>query len=384
MKYDDPLHLQKFLREASSLGGSRAQSGTEMGLTALRDLYQIKARRHTRYPNLVLFKYEQNETTPFHLPIVQEARGIILNEHEGWDVVSRAFDKFFNQGEANAHPIEWETARVQEKLDGTLISLYHYADEWHVATSSVPDALGNVNGTSTFANYFWETFKAEGGIVPVDFKHVTFVFELMGPLNRQVVVHERPSLRLLTARVRTHLHGPAELPVEEMATYLNIPEVRSFPLQSLEEIRATFETMSPMTQEGYVVVDGLCRRIKVKHPGYVALHHAKDGLGPRAFVQICQTGETPEVVSAFPELQGPIDQMRARYEALLGQICETFERLRELPTQKEFAAKALLFSFQGVLFKMRRDGADARTVLATFPPDKVLELLDGKKLLAQR
>lgn len=369
--WGEPLALQLFLREEGS---------TERAFGKLQERFKISTRRHSKHPNLVLFKYRQ-DGSPFHEKIVQEARGIILDEKEGWRVVARAFDKFFNYGEELAADIDWSSARVQEKLDGTLISLYHYEDEWHVATTGVPDGFMNVNGFSTFASYFWETFKAEGGILPKA-TYATFAFELMGPLNRQVVVHERPSLRLLAAMDRETLGSNRELSLEVSSYIVNIPQVRSFPLQSLEDLQKSFETMSPMTQEGYVVVDRYLRRIKVKHPGYVALHHAKDGLGPRAFIQICQTGETPEVVSTFPELQGPIAEAQRRYAALAEQIETAYEPLRGLENQKEFAGKALLFPFQGVLFKMRRDKASARDVLATLTPDKVLELLDGKKPLA--
>ena len=39
-------------------------------------------------------------------PIVQQARGIILDEAKDWKVVARPYDKFFNLGEGNAAPID--------------------------------------------------------------------------------------------------------------------------------------------------------------------------------------------------------------------------------------------------------------------------------------
>lgn len=91
----------------------------------------IKHRRHGKYSNLVLFKY--GIMANFSDPIVCECRGIVLDENDNWNVVSRAFDKFFNHGEGHAANIDWDTARVQEKLDGSLCVMYHYDGAWHVA-----------------------------------------------------------------------------------------------------------------------------------------------------------------------------------------------------------------------------------------------------------
>lgn len=81
------------------------------------DQFAIKATRHRKYPNLVLFKYHQKDS-PMKEKIVQESRGIILDEAEDWEVVSRGFNKFFNYEEFLAAPIDWASAVIQEKLDG--------------------------------------------------------------------------------------------------------------------------------------------------------------------------------------------------------------------------------------------------------------------------
>jgi len=359
------LHIQRFLRQGNPL-------------TDLRDL-RIVHRRHNRFPSLVLLKYDIK--APFGEPIVQECRGIILDESDEWNVVSRAFDKFFNHGEGHAADIDWTTARVQEKLDGSLCVMYHYADEWHVATSGSPDASGQVRqagvrgpmgyGLKTFADYFWETFRAQGGTFPptVD---LCFAFELMGPDNRVVVVHNEPWMRLLAVRDR---RTGEEFDINSYSELVNIEPVRSFPLGSFDEIAASFEHISPVSQEGYVVVDSKGRRVKVKHPGYVALHHAKDGMGAKAFVRIAQTGETPEVIAAFPEFAPMLKGMRERYAKLCSDVDAAYARLKDIPTQKEFALEAIKTPFSATLFNMRRNGGEADDVLRDVDPVKVMELM---------
>jgi hypothetical protein len=103
--------------------------------------FAVRAKRHGKHSNLVQLKYSQIGS-PMHEPIVQECRGLVLDEAERWRVVCRAYDKFFNIGEPNATEIDWPAARVYEKLDGSLMTLYRYGGAWHVASSGVPDASG--------------------------------------------------------------------------------------------------------------------------------------------------------------------------------------------------------------------------------------------------
>ena len=363
------LRVQEYLR-----GG-----GT---LADLEATHTVKARRHGRYPNLVLLKYGID--ADFTNPLVRECRGIILDEADDWRVISRAFDKFGNHGEGYAAQIDWSTARVQEKLDGSLCVLSHHNGAWHVATSGSPDASGEVQRAGeheairecsgkTFADYFWETFRAQGGTLHEIAPRFCLAFELMGPLNRIVVVHEEPSVLLLGVRDR---ETGREYAPETFQSAVNIEAVRSFPLTTMAEIEASFAAISPLSQEGYVVVDAAFNRVKIKHPGYVAIHHAKDGLGPRAFAEIARSGEVPEVVLAFPELAPLLEKARADFERLVERTETYYQRIAHYESQKDFAASALTTPCSAALFKMRR-GQTARDFYRQVPIDRLLEWMGG-------
>lgn len=358
------LKVQEFLRNGGSLEDLQTR--------------QIKHRRHRTHSQLVLLKYDIFAN--FSDPIVCECRGLILDESDNWNIVSRAFDKFFNYGEGHAADIDWGTARVQEKLDGSLCVMYHYAGEWHVATSGTPDATGEVRGSGvqeslqqstgrTFAQYFWDTFKAEGGVLPDGYEYLTFVFELMGPANRVVVVHDREWLRLLAVRER---QTGLELNIEEMWGLVKISPVRSFALGSVKEIFDSFEHISPVSQEGYIVVDGKGQRIKIKHPGYVALHHAKDGMSPKAFAEIARSGEVSEVIAAFPEFGPLLDETKAKYSAFIEKCQADYERLKDIPIQKDFAVEALKTSHSAALFHLHK-GKDLRELARSVSIDTLMQ-----------
>ena len=181
-----PIVIQELLR-----------TGRE-SLDELVARFKLLIKRHPKWPNLVQFRYDMLESD-MSLPLVQQCRGLILDEATNWTVVARPFDKFWNEGEGHAACIDWNTARVQEKIDGTLIILYWYAEQWNAATLGMPDAGGQVDANDfTFADLFWRTFKHD----PIlDNRHdLTLLFELTSPYNRIVVRHAEPKVTLIGVR----------------------------------------------------------------------------------------------------------------------------------------------------------------------------------------
>lgn len=358
------LEIQKALR-----GGSTFE-------TLLAD-YSIKHRRHSRYPNLVLFKYDQI-ASPFGERIVQECRGIVLDEADNWRVVSRAFDKFFNHGEGNAVDVDWSTAEVQEKLDGSLCTLYHYDSQWHVATTGTPDAGGQVHGCVgvRFTDLFWKTYTEKCGAPPPDSaKGHSFYFELTSPFNRIVVDHQETGITLLGAR---HLESGVEMGAHSAREVLGrmVPVVRSHPLRSIEDILDTFETINPLKSEGYVVCDATFQRIKVKHPGYVALHHAVGSMNHRGLLEVARSGEVSEVAASFPEIRARLEEMRGRIDALVAEFDGHYERLCGIKEQKAFAIEATKTRHSSVLFMVRSGkAASVRSYLKSIHIDRLSDLL---------
>lgn len=374
--------VQEFLRNGGTLAG-------------LLERYAVKHRRHGEHPNLVLLKYDQINS-PFSEPLARECRGIILDEADNWRVVARAFDKFFNHSEGHAASIDWKTARVQEKVDGSLCMLYWYGGKWHVATTGTPDGGGPVHGSSmTFAELFWRTFRAMGLRLPHEHdeswrRHrVSFVFELTSPLNRVVVRYAEARLTLLAARQIDGAHScdpeyqQPELNVRHLADMY--PVVREHPLQSFEEIAATFQALDPLTSEGYVVVDDAFRRVKVKHPGYVALHQMKgEGMTEKRALEVVRAGETAEVLAAFPEYSEDFRRVSAAYEGLIAELERAYSAFRDIQEQKAFAAEALKTRCSAALFRVRAGkAASIREFLTTARIEMLVEILGLKSIPAE-
>lgn len=355
--------VQEFLRS----GGTLAD---------LAERYAVKAVPGVRYPNLVTLKYSQI-ASPLGEPLVRECRGIVLDRDDDWRCAARGFDKFFNYGEPNAAAIDWSTATVQEKLDGSLMMLYWYDGAWRVATTGHPEAGGDVWGhRGTFADLFWET---QGGRVPGDLpRHRTYAFELCSVYNRVVVRHPEPRLALLAIREPSGKECSPKT-TEYWAFACDVDPVRAFPLQSFEDIAATFTALDPLQQEGYVVVDAARNRVKVKHPGYVALHHLRYATSTRSLVDVCRKGETLELLAAFPELQSELDAIRDRFDDYAATIELDYASVRHVEDRKAFAGEAMKTTCAGAMFALR-DGkaATAREYLAGVHLDGLMRSLGLK------
>ena len=362
------LLIQRYLRSGKTLEDLKAE-------------YGIKARPHGTIEGLWSIKYNQIES-PMGEAIVQECRGIILDENDNWSVVARPFDKFFNHGEGHAHDIEWGSARVFEKVDGSLMILYFYEGEWHIASSGTPDAAGRLQiGEHTFASLFWETFRRMGLTLPgEDQQHITFMFEMTSPYNRVVVRYTEASLTLLGARCR--ITG-RDFCLETTDVSRGYPVVRSYSLSSLEAILATMDDIDPMDQEGYIVRDATGNRIKIKSPAYVAIHHLKDGIGQRRFIEIARTGETSEFLTHFPEYTEEYTRYKNMVDGLVAELEKTYARIRGIEEQKTFALEAQKTKGPGFLFQMRKAEQQGRSVtfrqLVAAMNIKALERLLGLK-----
>lgn len=331
---------------------------TGTSLDYIKDTLKISVKEHPKYPNLLHFSYSQIES-PMDNPIVQDARGTILDSANDWAIVCWGYRKFFNFGEPNATPMDWTTTTFYEKVDGTLIMVYSYDGMLHCATTGTPDAGGDVNGYAfTFAELFWKTSRLNRmdtqGVVP----GVTFMYELVGPTNQVVVVYEQ-GVRYLGMR---GLDGRERLP--SLALFYPSPKIYGF--KSLQEAILSFDHVKGNEMEGYVAVDADFNRVKIKHPGYLVLHKAREGLSGKGIMEQIQQGDSEELISYFPQFKEIHDRMKAWYLGLASKLDTAYENVSQNTNDRKsfaLAVKALDMPFKNLLFS-RLDGKSILTILA--------------------
>ena len=213
-------------------------------------------------------------TSSFSNPIVQEARGIIIDIAQK-EVVCWPFRKFGNYSESYADTIDWSSARVLEKVDGSIIKLWFdkKQNNWRFSTNKTIDSktayVENVD-----AIYYYDIIKSAENFNDLNFdsldKDCTYIFELVSPLIKVVVDYKKTMLY--------HLGSRNNLTGEEFEADLGIIKPKSFNISSLEQcIQSAIElnksSNDDIENEGFVVVDKNYHRVKVKSPDYILMHH---------------------------------------------------------------------------------------------------------------
>lgn len=239
----------------------------------LKDEYKITVKEE--YP-FAIFNYGID--CDFSNPIVQESRGIIL-DLENLEVVCWPFRKFGNYNESYADKIDWNTARVQDKIDGSIIKLWwnRMTGKWQFSTNgtiNADTALANQMTQDTFLNVIRKADNYCEIILrlPIFNKDYTFIFELVSPETQVVVKYPKPHLY--------HIGTRSNISGQEMDSDIGIEKPKEYKLKSLDDCVTAASELNKsddgqvhgVKKEGFVVVDGNWNRIKVKSPDYLMLH----------------------------------------------------------------------------------------------------------------
>ena len=321
------------------------------GLLALAD-HGIRVTSDDRYLGLYCLKY--GPMADKSSDIVKVCRGAVveLNEADGHIVVAYAFDRFFNAGESQAAEIDWESARVFEKHDGSLIKLFHVNGyNWIVSTSGTVGAnirFGEMD--MTFEDLFWRAFESNYGDPREKLDpEVVYIFELCTPDNKVVVDHKFDCLPLLAARDARTME---EIYVESFSGLFAIATEYGH-WSDIGRLIEWANERKGAEHEGFVIVDKNWNRIKVKGESYVQMHRVK-GNGDPSFFELWKNDDLVEFWTYFPEF-------KERFKSLLSRIedaaffVEGFVREYSHMDQKEFAAGVLYYhpKVSGAMFSIR-------------------------------
>lgn len=259
--------------------------------------------------DLYIFNYDI--TCDFNNPLCKAARGVIINIAD-LSVVGVGFDKFFNSHESYADTIDWNSAKVQEKIDGSIVKLWHLTDDqWMWSSNSCINASeAKLNSGYTVLDLIKETdeFKYLTDLIKngeLD-KNNTYIFELVGPKNQVVIKYDKAQLYHIGTRCNK---TGEELGTGQFAGFIMSP--KEYPLHSLEDCIAAAKELNKNDypdNEGFVVVDKDYHRVKVKAPEYLIYHHMVNNgqiTKERAFDLLYADDFDPndfdKTVSEFPE-----------------------------------------------------------------------------------
>ena len=252
------------------------------------------------------------------LPEVQEARGSIFRKNEDgyWVCVCHPFDKFFNYGEPQSavNRIDWTTASVQQKVDGSLIKIWCDSDNgWIISTNGTIDAFKAECGDTTYGELVEQVIDRIPHFLERLDRNYTYMFELTSPYNRIVIRYEGVNLWYLGRRnILTQEEDSEGLRLEG----LKYPEV--YPHHSLSECIAAAHQMGD-DEEGYVVCDANFNRIKIKGDEYLMLHKMR-GNGPLTItrvIEMWQADSLDDFIAYYPEFKTFVDEVVGQLRHLI-------------------------------------------------------------------
>jgi hypothetical protein len=340
--------------------------------------YYVRTKRNDGY---VLLKYEQTRSD-FSIPVVRECRGVILDETDGYKPVCVPFFKFGNFGENYVPDIDWLSARVQEKIDGSLIKLWHDKGEWHISSNGEIDArnahidsgLSDRQGTNLF-DLFQIAWRKTGVDMDGLDRDFIYMFELTSPQNRVVIRYADTTI--------THIGTRDMRTLKECGMNIGIAQPKTYPLSTLDECLDVAKALGG-DAEGFVVVDKDYNRVKIKSPQYVRLSHFAAGAATHAdIVRILQRSEQAEFLSYFPEYGAIFQEIASRMEAFIKRQEQLAQEVRaqKYTSRKEMAAVVLRTECPGCLFALM-DGksSSAHDWLMECPADKVLRWIYSEGL----
>lgn len=307
--------------------------------------YCLKIQRDDQY---VLFKYNQIESD-FSNPIVQEARGIIFKEGFWNYPVCHAFDKFFNYGEVNASKINWLTATVTEKVDGSLVKLWYDNNEWHISTNGMIDAykacysdIQNANFGKLFEEALHNnklTLKELTEKLPINF---TYMFELVSPKTRVVIPYNKTDLYYLGFRDNLSNN---EFPFyNELSFVKNLTNILKTPsvyfLRNINECLQAAQNL-PWDEEGYVACDSNCNRVKIKSPRYVLAHYVRNNnnVNNETLVSVAVRGEHEEFLTYANDYKEALQKVTDAIKKFKNDCVEALNNVKSKPcsNRKEYA-----------------------------------------------
>ena len=260
-------------------------------------------------------------------PLMKLARGIVIDP-EKKKISALPFPKFFNH---NEHPPpdgydQHKVISTEMKYDGSLGIVFwdEYDNDWCMITRGSFVSPQSKWGKSHFLGLSnLETLS----------KTNTYLFEIICPDSRVVVMYEDHHLRLLSAYNNMSFDLIDRSTLESIAVNIGTPIVERFDFSTISEIKDSLETMSGFNQEGYVVQllspDGTVERRKFKCKNYNTLHASKSNLTKKRVHEIMVTSpdDPMSTISTFAD-----GQAEEHYDMIMSWANEIMSDFTEINT----------------------------------------------------
>jgi len=328
----------------------------ENGLNALTSLH-INIRD---YNDRVVLNYNQIDGIRFH-PISDECRALILRKGS-WEVLSRSFDRFYNYNELpdkfTDKFIYDPKLKVLEKIDGSLISIYHDGVAWRCGSRSMAFAEGLTPLGNSLHNVVERIIGKINDRFHEEDQNNMYTFELIASEMRVITSYPKDDLVLLTIRERKTEREWLFKDVESWGIQHGFRVPRNYSFNSWEDIIQSLKSLPPL-EEGYVALLELSDhiwRVKIKNPAYLAIAHLHmcGYISEKKIITLIFLGNDIEYLSYFPNDASAFKPYQDAYAKMIKSIRHHWNSYGGLENKKEFAMKVKDLPTSSILFSMKK------------------------------
>lgn len=314
--------------------------------------------------------------------VTMKTRGLIVDDNTS-DIVALPFPKIFvtemhdpERGYEFAPPLPTGVNfEIFDKVDGSLIILYRYENEWRTATKGSFDSVQSRMAADII--HAAGVHDHGASLVP----GWTYLAELVDPSNRIVCDYgDKRDLVLLGCYDNedgTEIPmAVTTLPWEDhigsvVASYGLSDDVSELVNTAAANVHIGFSGSIDGTEaEGYVVRYAGGRRAKIKLAAYLALHKLFTGTNEKTIWEVLSTGQDPSVLfDTAPDeyagwVRGVADELQERYDKVIAEATADYLTAlvatmnSETGDRKAFAQAAVQSAHKSALFLLYDDRTD--------------------------
>jgi len=287
----------------------------------------INDTKHKEYPLTILnySKIAQFEKNWDELTL--QCRGIVIDEN--YDTVAIPFRKFFNMEEIKKEEIPNEPYEIYKKMDGSLGILFHYANEWHMATRGSFISEQSVKGRGILQNKY-------SHLIPQLNTDITYLFEIIYKENRIVIDYgDTEDLILLGA---INKNSGEELSIDDID--LPFTKVEKIDITNFQELK----NRNLKNEEGYVIKFIPSNyRMKIKFEEYIYLHGIVTEFSNKKVWEILRNGLDLKTVleivpdEFFEKAKLVYDDLKNQFDTIKNKSISVAEEGKKFTNRKDLA-----------------------------------------------
>lgn len=274
------------------------------------------------YPELYMFSYN-GILSDFTDEYVRICRGCIVSLKDPNDpkFICLPFLKFGNQGQDFCPEIDWESALVQQKVDGILIKLFYYDNQWCWVTNNGWNTSIEAKEITQLPSKYKEKETNDCKTIQdlIDYclsknkvslsefaPDYTYMFELISPKIRILVDNPKTDLIYLGCRnIYNYNEYPLNIAKAMIPGIKKFNTVNYFDIHTLDDVIKLCNSYKGDKDEGVVICDKNFNRVKIKCEDYIRLKGYRNILdtGEEKILTGILEGTIDDALQVFPELQ---------------------------------------------------------------------------------